>query len=239
MFDKPFYITEELWNNKLSFKKRGESPKLYVPSLIDATFDDIKLWNEVVFEDFWMTDDNLHSCKWLQNYYRIKWQWKEIILVDNHNTVLYFWYEARQRWLIWNDNELIHIDEHSDLWECEWKLSKENSKDLEKVFYFTNYVCNVWNYIKPALEEWIIKNCHQIRSEYSLNEHKNHQINWNIILNIDLDFWSPWLDFIDYELKKEITIAYAKKAKVITVCTSPFFIDQERALEVFFDLFKN
>jgi hypothetical protein len=63
------------------------------------------------------------------------------------------------------------------------------------------------------------------------NEHKN------IILNLDLDFFQPDLDFIDYELKKKVVLDIVKKADVITVSTSPFFIDQKLALKVFKDLF--
>jgi hypothetical protein len=59
----------------------------------------------------------------------------------------------------------------------------------------------------------------------------------NIILNLDLDFFQPDLDFIDYELKKKVVLDIAKKADIITVSTSPFFINQELAIKVFKDLF--
>jgi hypothetical protein len=58
-----------------------------------------------------------------------------------------------------------------------------------------------------------------------------------IILNLDLDFFQPDLDFIDYDLKKKVVLDAASKAKVITVATSPFFIDQELAVKVFKDIF--
>jgi hypothetical protein len=52
-----------------------------------------------------------------------------------------------------------------------------------------------------------------------------------------LDFFEPELDFIDYNLKKQVILDIAQKADLITVCTSPYFINQERALEVFKDVF--
>jgi hypothetical protein len=58
-----------------------------------------------------------------------------------------------------------------------------------------------------------------------------------IILNLDLDFFQQDLDFIDYDLKKKVVLDSAEKASVITICTSPFFIDQELAVKVFKDLF--
>jgi len=67
--------------------------------------------------------------------------------------------------------------------------------------------------------------------------YKQHEEGKNIILNLDLDFFQPDLDFIDYELKKEVVLDIASKSDVITVCTSPFFIEQERALRVFREVF--
>jgi hypothetical protein len=54
---------------------------------------------------------------------------------------------------------------------------------------------------------------------------------------LDLDFFQRELDFIDYDLKKKVILDIAKKASVITISTSPFFIDQELAIKVFKDLF--
>jgi hypothetical protein len=45
------------------------------------------------------------------------------------------------------------------------------------------------------------------------------------------------LDYINYELKKKFILDIAKKADVITVATSPFFVNQELALEVFKEIF--
>jgi hypothetical protein len=80
----------------------------------------------------------------------------------------------------------------------------------------------------------------QIRNEENLNNYflfdfQNEKR--NIILNFDLDFFEPALDFIDYELKKKVVLDLAEKADVITVSTSPFFIEQNLALKVFKDIF--
>jgi hypothetical protein len=56
-------------------------------------------------------------------------------------------------------------------------------------------------------------------------------------LNLDLDFFQPDLDFIDYDLMKKVNLDAANKAKVITVATSPFFIHQDLAIKVFKDIF--
>ena len=56
---------------------------------------------------------------------------------------------------------------------------------------------------------------------------------------MDLDFFEPNLDFIDYELKKKVVLDAFEKSDVVTICTSPFFIDQNLALQVFYDIFKH
>jgi hypothetical protein len=58
-----------------------------------------------------------------------------------------------------------------------------------------------------------------------------------IILNLDLDFFQPDLDFINFELKKKVILDIAKKSSIITVSTSPFFINQELAVKKFKDIF--
>jgi hypothetical protein len=96
---------------------------------------------KIAFEDF--KDNEILTSYGLKNFYRIKWQNKEIILFDNHNHAFYFWYEARNRGIIGDNNTLIHIDEHSDMKDNGKYLQKPDSFDLQKVFEFTNYSLNV------------------------------------------------------------------------------------------------
>jgi hypothetical protein len=116
---------------------------------------------------------------------------------------------------------------------------KPNSQDLDQVFHYTNYVYNVGNYIIPAEKEGLIKNTVQVRNTHNLEEYMNlrSSLGSDIILNLDLDFFQPDLDFINYDLKKQVVLDAAEKAKVITVATSPFFINQELAIKVFKDIF--
>ena len=238
MYRESFYINTPEWNNAFSFDKRVNK-KIFVPSLKKIeTFDEIELWNEIVFEDYGF-DYQLSTNSGLKNFYEIEWRWKPLFLFDNHNHAYAFWYLARNRGVIWENNTLIHIDEHADTRDNNKHLLKPESYDLEKVFHFTNYVLNVGDYIIPAQEEGIIWDIVQIRNESNLIDYLNGMFSvWeNIILNLDLDFFQPDLDFIDYELKKKVVLDVASKAWTITVATSPFFIDQELALKTFRDLF--
>ncbi len=257
MYKFSFYIKEKVWNNAFSFEKR-KNKKLFVPSLIKAkSFFDVEIWEEIAFEDFDF-DDKLQSCIWLKNFYEFDFfpsllrrglgGGKKLYLFDNHNHAYFFWYLARENWLIKNNSKLYHIDEHADTRDP-WKfLNSRDTKDLQKVFDFTNFFLNVWNYIIPAQKEWLIWEIIQIRSESDLKSYlesvdmflpniSTEKESSSIILNLDLDFFQPDLDFIDYELKKKVVLNIAKKADLITVCTSPFFIKQELALKVFKDLF--
>ena len=132
---------------------------------------------------------------------------------------------------------------HADTRDPGKYLLKPDSEDMEKVFHYTNFFLNVGNYIIPAEKEGIIWDTVQIRGEGALDMYNDgeftdlQQEGRNIILNLDLDFFEPELDFIDYNLKKQVILDIAHKADIITVCTSPYFIDQQRALEVFKDIF--
>ena len=244
MYNKWFFIENPVWNNEFSFDKR-QNKKLFVPEIIEAkSFDEIKFQDDlekIAFEDFDF-DDKLSTNYWLKNFYQFQMWWKEVVLFDNHNHAFYFWYEARSRKIIWDKNILIHIDQHADTRDNDKIISKSDSKSLEKVFDFTNFVLNVWDYIIPAQKEGIIENIVQIRNTKNLEDYlqnfSNKKNNSKIILNLDLDFFASELDFIDFELKKKVILDAFEKASYVTVCTSPFFVDQRLAVEKFKEIFK-
>ncbi|MCP4523234.1 MAG: hypothetical protein GY828_03370 [Candidatus Gracilibacteria bacterium] len=238
MYYNGFYIDKPLGNNAFSFEQRNNK-KIWVPKLINATIPEICLGDKVVFEDFDF-NDKLSSNTGLENFYHIKWKGKDIYLFDNHNHAYFFWYLARSEGIIGDQNTLIHIDEHADTRDPGEYLLKPESQDLEKIFHYTNYVYNVGNYIIPAQKEGIISDVIQIRNSHNLENYMGlrSSLGSEIILNLDLDFFQPDLDFIDYDMKKKVVLDAANKAKVITVATSPFFINQELALEVFRDIFE-
>ncbi len=256
MYSSSFYITDSVWNNAFSFEKR-ENKKLYVPNLIKGGIDDVEIGDNIVFEDFdfeW----NLQSCFWLKNFYEMDWKGKKVFLFDNHNHAFYFWCLALKEWIIRKGSYLFHMDEHSDMRDS-WKyLSSDEILDLERVFEFTNFELNVGDYIVPAVKSGLVGKVVQIRGGEALNwilsllpspqpsplrgeveAQIEDRLLWkgDIIFNLDLDFFRPELDFIDYDLKKEVVLKIAEKAKVITVASSPFFIEQKLALKVFKDLF--
>ena len=82
------------------------------------------------------------------------------------------------------------------------------------------------NFIKPLQKESLIENLFIVDSTYSLDNIEKQAVNSKgYILDIDLDFFSEDMDYIDRKRKIEVINNLAKKAALITICTSPFFID--------------
>ena len=164
-----------------------------------------------------------------------------IFIFDNHNHAPVFRY-----YCIKKSNTtppfLIHIDQHSDCWENKEKLElRDNEYELENVFHFYNEKCNVGNFIPPSLKYWIISNQIQIRSNIAL-QNLTIEKNKNFILDIDLDFCLNWIDknHLNEEsvkLLKEIFDKFWKFALCTTIATSPYFLDQQVAINIIKTIF--
>lgn len=236
MYNKSFYIENPVWNNAFSFDKRNNK-KLFVTSEINWNLDYLELWTEIVFEDFdfsW----KLVSFSGLKNFIRFNYMWKEIIIFDNHNHAIYFWAEAYSRWIIWKKSNLIHIDEHSDMRDPE--IYPENLDDLQEIFDYTNFILNVGNYIIPAQKLWLVWEIYQIRSEANIEDFSFENLDSRVsnIVNLDVDFFAPELDYMNYNNKIDFCREMIKKSDFITIATSPFFIDQELAIKVIKEIFE-
>ena len=158
-----------------------------------------------------------------------------MVIFDNHNHAFYFWYEARKNGYIHDGTTLIHIDEHSDLREpASYAFDRE---DLANIYAYTNEVLEVGNYIRPAERDGLIGKTHLILTGHALSEYDTIPLSDDLILNLDLDFFEPRLDDIPFELKKRAILHFASQAHLITVATSPFFIDQKLAIETLHRLF--
>jgi UPF0489 domain len=223
-------LTEPVGNNAFAWKERitkcGWSPSLVIPSLIDGTLDDIKIWSDIVFEE--IEDGEIRSCVGLENFVQLS---KNIVVFDNHNHALYYWIDAMRRWIIQLGCELIHIDEHSDLWSNDHILDLEKAiKDESYAWEFSNIKCNVGNYILPGIKSGLIGKMIRIENEYQIDASIDYIPGENSILNLDLDIFAPELDHIPSEKKIKIIKNLLKKVKYVTIATSPFFIEPWQAI---------
>jgi len=248
MYHEAFFLKWKLWNNAFVWnqrKKHEADPKLYVPKCVKWTLADVKVWKNYSFAE--LNDQNeVQYFLWLESFVVLVFGNKKTIVVDNHNHALFFWYEALKVWIIDEQSLLIHIDQHSDMNKpersFEQRQQSQNSSysKLQQVFYYTNEVCNVWNFILPAKELKIIDKIERIKSEQQLLDWnvKNVSNKKTIILDIDLDFWAPEMGIEQEQKTFEIVKKLCQKADLITIATSPYFLDQETALELIKNMFR-
>ena len=156
----------------------------------------------------------------------------EIIIFDNHNHALYFWIDAVRRGIMKKGFTLIHIDEHSDLWDNPHNLEIDRAiADDTYTWEFANHSCNVGNYIQPALRSGLVGEMIRIENEYQIDHHMDSTIAENSILNLDIDIFAPELDHIPEEKKIRIIKNLMKQVNYVTIATSPYFIEQWIAIE--------
>ncbi len=238
LYEQSFVIEGERGNNAFSYSLRGEQPRLTVPALVEGSLEDVVQGDAVVFED---QDEYgiLQRCTGLAQLVRTSFEGVPMVVMDNHNHAFYFWMEAFLKGQLQKAATLIHIDAHRDSRRPP-ELFKGTT--LEEAFEYTNFVLNVGNYIVPAQEWGLIGETVNIIGEGDVDEQISggdflHQEESNKILNVDLDFFAPEMSYIPFEKMKRYILAQAKKAVLITVCTSPFFIDQQLAIQRLRDLF--
>lgn len=258
MYSKISLLKEKISNNAFDYEERQKLnplPFLVIPSLINLTlenpninqeqtslntiFPKLKTGNEIVFEAL---DDNgnLKSCQGLEHFLKIQLNPNQnIYIFDNHNHAFYFWHLEKLLGNLAGAATLIHIDQHKDTRIPIEFLSPEESTDLKKVYEYTNTILNVGNFIPPAIKTGLIKEIIFIDSEASLKnfnlenviKNSSHSKQNNLILDIDIDFFAPDLDYIGNQLKLETIKKILPFASTITIATSPFFIEQELAIE--------
>ena len=229
-----FYLSKESANSQISGCK---NPLRVAPIKKVNSY-----WNlEIDYEHFAFAEKDktweIEYFHGLKKFLRIeKTDFPPIFIFDNHNHAIVFRYNIVHNNKIKNA-ELIHIDQHSDCRENENLLNLIwDENELEKVFRFWNEKCNVWNFILPAIKSWIIKNQFQIRSNNALQNLKINK-NQNFILDIDLDFCLNWIDRNKIN-KKAVKILKNKFDEIwkfalcVTIATSPYFLNQQKAIEI-------
>ncbi|MFI3210831.1 MAG: UPF0489 family protein [Peptostreptococcaceae bacterium] len=226
---KGFFIKEEVGNNIFSFEER-DNKEIYVPKLIDGNLEDVLIGDKIVFNE--IDEENEIKAIGLKNLVNYKYLDKDIYIFDNHNHAFYFWIKSMKDNYFNKGCTLIHIDQHKDTREpLDYNVDVNN---LDDVFRYTNEVLNVGSFIKPALNKNIFSELIIIDSTYSFEYDTKDEF----VLDIDLDIFSSDMDYIDYDLKIDKIRNLIKRSKTITIATSPFFIEQEKAIEVLKDIFK-
>lgn len=226
-----FFLDSPVGNNRFSYDERSQK-SIYVPALIDADIKDIEISELPSFVE--IEDGVENICYGLKNIYKInskKYPEKEIYLFDNHNHSFFFWCKGILDGKLDKGINLLHVDQHKDT-----RVPEDfdvDISDLNDVSRYVNEVLNVGSFIVPAMEMGIFDNLQIVDSTYTLNE----EVKLPYALDLDLDFFSEDMDYIDYDYKLSRVIEYVEKTDFITVATSPYFINQEKALDVFREIF--
>ncbi|MGL6106353.1 UPF0489 family protein [Romboutsia sp.] len=225
---KGFYITKCSGNNVFSYNERRDK-QIYVPKLIEGNLEDVCIGEEVVFNEI---DEGIEiKAKGLKNMVKLDSKDKEIYIFDNHNHAFYFWIKSLNKGNFSKGCKLVHVDQHKDT-----RVPENYNVDInniDDVFKYTNETLNVGSFIKPALEHKIFSELIIIDSSYGFTL----DVKGEFVLDIDLDIFSKDMDYIPYDLKIYKIKELIKRAKVITIASSPFFIDQEYAIKVLKELF--
>ncbi len=223
-----FYIDKPIGNNIFSYEDRSNK-KIYVPKLIEGTLDDVVVGDEVVFNE--IDEDIEIKAKGLKNMVKCNIKNKDVYIFDNHNHALYFWIKSLKLNHFNKGCKLVHVDQHKDMREPEnYDVDMNN---IDDVFRYTNDVLNVGNFIQPALKHSIFSEVIIIDSSYGFDL----DIQGEFVLDIDLDIFSKDMEYISYDLRINKIKELIEKARVITIASSPFFIDQEYAIKVLKELF--
>ncbi|MGL5507330.1 MAG: UPF0489 family protein, partial [Paraclostridium sp.] len=223
-----FYINEPTGNNIFSYEDRLNK-SIYVPKLIEGTLDDVKIGDEVVFNEIDFEEEI--NAIGLKNMVKYDFKGKDVYIFDNHNHAFYFWIKSLNKGMFNKGCKLVHIDQHKDMREPE--NYNVDTNNIEDVFRYTNYTLNVGNFIKPALYHDIFSEAIIIDSTYGFDMN----VEGEIVLDIDLDIFSKDMEYISYDLRVNKIKEYIERAKVITIASSPFFIEQDYAIKVLKELF--
>lgn len=253
MYNSSFYLLDPIGNNAFSYDLRHKK-SIFVPNIIDDNIKNISKSKKESFIE--INEDDLEIRSYgLKNFIK----YNNIYLFDNHNHCYYF-YKKFLRDSKLDKLDFIHIDQHKDLREPDFFIDEfklkfasylkyfKNSNlpiddffgnyEKEEVydFFYTNFELNVGNFIKPLLKENKIKDLVIVDSKYSMDNFDYNKIEENYVLDLDLDFFSKDMDYIDYEYKIEFTSRIFNKAKAVFIATSPYFIDFDLAKKSLFDI---
>lgn len=221
-----FWLEEEKWNNIFAYQERKIGQKLRVAPLKKAGIEHLALGSNPVFAEL-DTDWNVQTYTWLQNFLFFEWDGVPLYIFDNHNHALAFRYRELFKWSFEKGAYLLHIDQHSDMNENPYFLEEET---WEAVVDFTNFSCNVGNFLQPALKSELFTSIEQIRTECKLLSFQKPDRNY--LLDIDLDFWAEEMGIMQFHETIKKTKKLISSAKMVTIATSPHFLDQQKALEL-------
>ena len=236
---------EPFGNNAFDFEQRGSihpEPYLRIAPLREfldyqSALEQIKLSQSPAFEIF--DEEKLKSHYGLQDFlvFPNPYNQTPIFVFDNHNHAFFFWHWHAFQNQLPTPFSLIHIDQHKDSRIPAVILDPNDAKDEQKLYQYTNEMLNVGNFIPPAIKTGLISEVINVDSSESLQKLLANPLPEHYILDLDLDFFAPDLDYLNNQLKNTAIKKALSKASITTIATSPYFIDHSLALNHLHSLF--
>ena len=176
----------------------------------------IESGEEIAFADVW--DNELRLSSGLKNAFvgMTGGSGTPFYLCDNHNLVLEGWSMVKSYIppLI-----LVHLDQHRD--DAVFEGSFDN-------FLTESRICDYIDFAKRA--EWIDVEHLSFTESIDFEEDIQLPDNRRFILNIDLDLFAPEVTHISLKDKINLIKKVIPRTELITIATSPGFIEQSRAI---------
>ena len=227
-----FYINTPGGNNAFSYEKR-KNKLIYVPPVLKGDLDDLAVSQEIAFSE--IVEGKERNSTGLKYFLMVERGDKHIFICDNHNHAFFFWMVAFKTGAAKKGPLLVHIDQHTDLREPPQDLPHASHGDinLEDAFRYTNWTLNVGNFIKPALNQGLFKDIEMVTNREAFGK----SFSPPFFLDLDMDIFAPDMDYIDKKTKINHIWKLIEKSRFITIATSPFFMDQKRAVDLIKEIF--
>ncbi len=237
MFFKDFYqgfwITEPKGNNAFSFQER-QNKRIFVAPLIRGDLHDLEGGQESVFSEFFEGQEI--NKKGLKVFVCLKKADKHIFIFDNHNHAFFFWLVGLKEGLIKQNLTLLHVDQHKDTRKPSKYLDfRPTDIDLQEAFRYTNDILNVGNFLSSAIHSSIFSKVEFLDNEESFS--RDYAPDY--ILDLDMDIFADEMEYIPYQPKIDKLRSLIDKTRFITIATSPYFMEQEKAIKIIHELFSN
>lgn len=232
-YREPIILDRPVGNNIFVYDERKEisgKAEIVVPQLIVGTLDDVQLGYTIVFAEEVAWD--IKEFAGLKSLVCLRVQDVPVYVMDNHNHALYCWYKEYLTWNIGKGLPLIHIDQHSDMNDPAWRIDEKKEHDLSYIAQYVNEVCTIADFIQPALRSGLLGECVQVRTEYWIINGEWWMVNDAYILDIDIDFWAPEMGIEEFDRTIQKARQLIAWASLVTIATSPCFIEQYKALEI-------
>jgi hypothetical protein len=234
-------------NNSFSLPKKEDRHPLEITPLKVGSLEDLKFGKKVAFQDY--EGDEWLECVGLESGILCLDYPIPIYIFDNHNHVFYAWAEALKMGWFEKGATLVHMDEHFDAAEPytpdplkgekidPWDV---NVEDLGDVWKYTNEVLQIATYKKPALKLGMFTEC----IDYVESKHfeipirppnpllRGDFLPSQNVINLDIDVFHADMSHISWEQKIDVLKQYLPQTKVITMATSPYFVDQQKAIQL-------